>query len=114
MTNNTITILNKVQEYDSSMKIKFTDGEFQITATLMTTAPLAVMLNGNLTEWNESEKTLWDEPEEYFQKQLRNATEECADFADLLNLLKDVKLDDFDSDTAIFEIENSVKLIIER
>lgn len=114
MTNNTIAILNKVQEYDSSMKVKFTDGEIQIIATLMTTAPFAVMLNGNLTEWNESEKTLWDEPEEYFQKQLRYATEECADFADLLNLLKNVKLDDFDSDTAIFEIENSVKLIIER
>ena len=114
MTNNTIVILNKVQEYDSRMKVKFTEGEFQITATLMTTAPLAVMLNGNLTEWNESEKTLWDEPEEYFKRQLRDATEECDYFADLLNLLKGVKLDDFDSDTAIFEIEDSVKLIIER
>lgn len=114
MTNNTIAILNKVQEYDSSMKIKFTDGEIQIIATLMTTAPFAVMLNGNLTEWNESEKTLWDEPEEYFQKQLRYATEECAEFTDLLNLLKGIKVDYSSSDTAIFELEDSVKLIIER
>lgn len=114
MTNNTIAIINKVQKFDSRMKIEFVDGEVQITATLLTTAPFAIMLSGDLNKWIESEKTLWDEPEEYFQKKLRYAIEDCAEFADLLNLLKGIKVDYFDSNTAIFEIENSVKLIIER
>lgn len=111
MTNNTIAIIDKVQKFDSHMSIKYVDGEIQITASLSITAPFIVMLYGNLNEWIDSEKTLWDEPEEYFQKRLRYAIEECTDFAGLLNLLRD-KLDDFNSNATIFKIEDSVKLII--
>lgn len=116
MTEKTIAILNKIEEedYRNRMKIEFTDGEMQITATILTTAPLAVMLHGDLGDWIEAEKALWDEPEEYFQKQLRYATEERTEYADLFSLLKGVKLDYSSSDIAIFELEDSVKLIIKR
>lgn len=116
MTKNTLAILNNLQaeDYRNRMAIEFIDEEMQITATLLTTAPFAVMLRGDLDKWIESEKDLWDEPEEYFQRQLRYATEECDEYADLLNLLKGTNLDYFSSDIAIFELEDSVKLIIER
>lgn len=114
MTKNTLAIINKVQKYDSHMKMDFTGSEIQITATLLTVAPLAVMLRGDLNEWIRSEKTLWDEPEPFFQTLLRNAIEESLYFEELLNLLRGTKLVAFSSNEAIFEIETAVELIIER
>ena len=112
MTENSINIINKVKKYDSHMTIDFTGSEIQITATLLTVAPLSVMLSGKLPQWIESEKTLWDEPEEYFQTQLHNATEESLYFEDLLNLLRGIRLNAFDSNVAIFTVEAGVELII--
>lgn len=114
MTENAINIIRKVQKYDSHMIMDFTGNEIQITATLYTEAPLSVMLYGELNQWIEGEKTLWDEPEEFFQRQLHNAIEETIYFEDLLNLLRGTRLDAFDSSVAIFTIEEGIKLIIER
>ena len=113
MTERTSTILKMVEEVCGKIKVNLDHGAFEITAELDTTAPLKVLIENSISIWVEDERKLYDEPEEYFEKQRRYAMEEVQQYKELLTALKGL-VASFSEYEAIFTLEEGIELIIYR